>query len=143
MFRTLIIILLILASICGIAQDSLMQTNVGIRIDRKEQRTIIIQTFADSINSTVDNNLPNFIYDECFDYNNSLLEGFHSNLSSRWKVLEKVTNLFALETILNSNDKSLKAKCSKSFNKEIMEMQFARKSYFQLAKKRLKEIKKK
>ena len=113
--------------------------NIGI--DRVEKRKEIINNFAEKINNYKQGKLPSFIFNQCFDLQTNLWEGFHSPVSLRWKVLEKVTNKKALQHILFTNDKRLKKKCryNKVSNPEIT-IPMIQLSTFQLLRKRFREL---
>lgn len=112
-----------------------------IGIDRVKAREEKITVYADSINNYVSGTLPDFLFDECFDLQSSLWQGFHSPVSLRWKVLEKVTNKQALKAILDTHDKRLDKKCSydKGSNPEIV-VPMIEQSFCQLMGKRYKQL---
>lgn len=82
-----------------------------LRVDRVKQRHDQINAYADSLNSYISGTLPNFIFNECFDWRKDLWEDFHSPVSLRWIILSKVPNKRALKTLLLSHDKRLKRVC--------------------------------
>ena len=117
--------------------------NVSFGIDRVKARHEKINVFADSLNSYTNGTLPNFLFDECFDLQSNLWDGLHSPVSLRWKVLEKVNNKQSMKMILATHDKRLKQKCSydKGSNPQIV-VPMIQKSFYQLIRKRYKQIKK-
>ena len=119
--------------------DTVVIVNVGI--DRVKERHEAINVFADSLNNYAGGQLPDFLFDECFDLQRNLWEGFHSPVSLRWKVLEKVNNKEALKQILATHDKRLKKKCSydKGSNPVIV-VPMIKKSFCQLLRKRYKQL---
>ncbi len=71
------------------------------------------QDIADSINSYSKTKIfPDFLKDECIDWNVSFWEGFHSPVSVRWKVLSLVTEKRSLELLLQKRPEVLKRKCN-------------------------------
>ena len=121
--------------------DTVITVSVGLGIDRVKERQEMINTFADSINNYRAGTLPDFLFDNCFDSQSNLWEGFHSPVSLRWKVLEKVSNKDALKQILATHDKRLKKKCNydKGSNPEII-IPMIEKSFCQLLRKRYKQL---
>lgn len=85
---------------------------VNSSIDLIKERNAAINIFANSLNNYSGGRLPAFLFDKCFDLQSGIWEGFHSPVSLRWKVLEKVNNKNALKLILDKNDRRLKRKCS-------------------------------
>lgn len=122
--------------------DTAVTVSVGLGIDRIKERHEAVNIFADSLNNYAGGQLPDFLFDECFDLQRNLWEGLHSPVSLRWKVLEKVTNKQALKMILDIHDKRLKQKCSydKGSNPEIV-IPMIEKSFSQLIRKRYKQLK--
>lgn len=137
-----LVIVLTLGNYSSIAQrnnDSVVIVNVGI--DRVKERHEVLKLFADSINTYSGGVLPEFLFDECFDFQRNLWDGFHLPSSLRWKVLIEVKNKDALKKILSTHDKRLKRKCrfDISMNPEIV-IPMNNKSFFQLIRKRYKEL---
>jgi hypothetical protein len=122
--------------------DTIVNPTFGIGIDRVNERQKKITVFADSLNNYTGGELPNFLFDECFDLQSNLWEGFHSPVSLRWKVLEKVNNPQILKKILDTHDKRLNKRCyyDKGSNPAIV-IPMIKKSFRQLIRKRYKQLK--
>jgi hypothetical protein len=112
-----------------------------VEIDRLKEQEKKIKTYADSINSYTSGELPQFLFNECFDLDGSLWKGFHSPVSLRWDVLNLVTNKIALKKILDVHDKKLEQKCnySKGTNPEIV-IPLIDKSFYQLILERYQKL---
>ena len=121
--------------------DTSVLVSVGLGLDKVKERQEKINAFADSINNYTTGALPEFLLDECFDNQVSLWEGFHSPISLRWKILEKVSDKDALKQILATHDKRLKRKCryNRGSNPEII-IPMIRKSFYQLLQKRYRQL---
>jgi hypothetical protein len=137
-----LLIILIFSTGFSIAQqknDSVVIVNVGI--NRVKERQDRVNVFADSLNNYTGGQLPDFIFDECFDLQRDLWENLHSPVSLRWKVLEKVTNKKSLKIILDNHEKRLHKKCSfdKESNPAII-IPMIKKSFRQLIRKRYKQL---
>ena len=124
------------------SNDTIVGPSIGLHIDRVKQRQERLNAFADSINYYSSGALPRFLFNECFDFESDLWESLHSPVSLRWKILQNVNSRKALQMILNAGDKRLKKKCSykKGSNPELI-VPMIRKSFFQLVRKRYKQLK--
>lgn len=142
--KILLILILVFNTYCLSAQNKLDSTIIEthFQIDRVKERQRKIDIFSDSINNYNGGNVPCFLYNECFDLNAPLWRGFHSNVSLRWEVLQRVNNKKALKMLLKSaNEKKLNKKCS-LINKDNQEdyIPLIDKSFRALIRKRYKEM---
>jgi hypothetical protein len=81
----------------------------GLKVERDDD----IKTYADSINNyTEGKDIPNFLFEKCFELDNMLRKSFHPSSSVRWEVLLRVSNKCALKTIMQKFSVKLKRKCS-------------------------------
>ena len=122
-------------------KDTSIHVSVGLGIDRVKERQQKINIFADSLNNYKGKGLPRFLFDECFDLQRNLWNGFHSPVSLRWKVLEKVNNKQALKKILDAHNKRLDQKCDydKGSNPEII-IPMIEESFYQLIQARYRQL---
>lgn len=93
--------------------------------------------YADSINNFQLGKLPSFIQNPCLDLTVGLWKSFHSPMSIRWEILQKVNDKATLKRILATKDRSLFLKCS---SKSTFQIPYFDKSYKYLIKKRIKEL---
>lgn len=118
-----------------------MIVSTHLRIDRVKERQRKIDIFADSINNYNGGNVPCFLYNECFELNAPLSRGFHSSVSLRWQVLQRVNNRKALKMLLKSaNKKELNKKCSLDRDNQEDHISLIDKSFGALIRKRFKEM---
>jgi len=129
------------SSIAQINKDTSITVSAGVGINRVEERQKKITEFADSLNNYTVGTLPYFLFNECFDNQSNLWEGFHSPVSLRWRVLEQVHNKEALKRILAQHDKRLKRKCryDKGAYPEFT-IPMIKKSFRQLLRKRQRQL---
>ncbi|GAA3968853.1 hypothetical protein [Mucilaginibacter dorajii] len=115
---------------------------VGLKVDLIKQRHDKINAYADSINSYISGKLPDFLFDECFDWQKSFWPDLHSAVSVRWEILEKVHNQRALKAILNTRNKKLKRICDHKSDKvyPYLSVPMIEKSFYQLIQRRYKQI---
>jgi len=115
---------------------------VGLEINNAKVRDGKIVLYADSLNNLINGVLPDFIFNQCFDLQRYFWQDLHHPISLRWEVLEKVNNKNALKQILGLKDKRLKIKCDyvKNSSPELT-IPMISKSFYQLVRKRYKEIK--
>jgi len=131
-------------SLAQTRRDSIRQTvkqySLGINVE--ELRNKEISAFADSINQYTGGSLPNFLFDECLDWNASYWPNMHSATSVRWMVLEKVNNKAALKLILNSGIPQLKLRCRYIADTvyPYLAVPGIKKSFFQLIRKRYRQL---
>lgn len=113
----------------------------SFHIDFVKEREKAIAVFSDSINNYNGEKVPCFLYNECFDLNAPLWRGFHFTRSLRWQVLQKVNNKQALAMLLKTDRKKMDKRCT-TLNKEKQEdyLPFIEKSFWQLIRKRYKEL---
>lgn len=128
-------------SIAQINKDTSITVSAGLGINRVEERQKKITEFADSLNNYAGGTLPYFLFNECFDNQSNLWEGFHSPVSLRWRVLEQVHNKEALKRILAQHDKRLNRKCryDNGVNLEFT-IPMINKSFHQLLLKRQRQL---
>ena len=120
-------------------KDSVLINKLKRYQQRRENKMTL---YADSINKYEDGLLPNFLFDECFDWKASLWKNLHSPTSLRWEVLKQVCNKRALRKILATRDKRLKQLCSRKPEKvyPYIVVPMIDKSFYQLIKKRYRQL---
>ncbi|QEC41843.1 hypothetical protein [Pseudobacter ginsenosidimutans] len=100
---------------------------------------ILIATYADSINNMNEGKLPFFLTDVQFDYHHTgIFSPFHSPLPLRKLIFDKVDNCNSLILIIDADAEALKRK--PQIENDIS-VEFIEYSYFDLAKKRIDELK--
>lgn len=125
------------------AQSDTMQPKfIAKGYDYRIDRSKLIKSYADSLNNySVLNNVPEFIFNECFEYDIKLRKDYHSTASIRWEILKKVTNKEALQMILKTDAPRLKIKCTKYKGDRKLKNTFSDKSFYDLLKKRYDALK--
>ncbi len=113
---------------------------IPVSISREKRIEFQIQSYADSLNSPLTQELPKFLFNPCLDLDRSLWIKLEPSVSIRQSVIERVTNKEALERIVNSGDKRLRAK-GKGVEKEWRDIPYLKKSWLQLTKVKLKAMK--
>ena len=137
---TIIIFAILVKSLSIFAQETSANNEKVIYLAHVSMDSIkakIFHEYADSINNFQTGNLPSFVQNPCFDLNVGLWKSFHSPMSIRWEILQKVNNKAALKRILTTKDRSLFLKCS---SKSTFQIHYFDKSYKYLIKKRIKEL---
>ncbi len=113
----------------------------NIKVELKINREDEFMKFADSIQkiSTIED-IPNFIYDECLEFDIHF-SSFDSTESFRWKILENVTEISALDLILSLNDVRLNKKCDLYMQDAFaMKIEYIDKTFYELVEKRYLEL---
>lgn len=137
---TIIIFAMLVKSLSIFAQEGSANNEKIIYFAHVSNDSLKAKTFheyADSINNFQTGNLPYFIQDPCLDLTVGLWKSFHSPMSIRWEILQKVNNKAALKRVLATKDRSLFLKCS---SKSTFQIPYFDKSYKYLIKKRIKEL---
>jgi hypothetical protein len=141
--RVIFILFLIVNASYLFAQNKSDSGNLKtiINIDRVKERQKRIDIFADSINNFKGGDVPSFLYNACFDLQASLWNGFHSDVSLRWTVLQRVNNKKALKMLLKTGDKKLDEKCGSLIKNNPEEyIPLIDKSFLDLIRKRYKQM---
>lgn len=122
-------------------KDSIIPIVTYLRIDRVKERQEKIDAFAAKIDKYEKGELPDFLFNECFDFQGGVSMGFHMRRSIRWEVLKRVNNKHALGLILKSRDKRLEKKCIEgSSSMYDASIPMIDQSFRQLMHKRYKEL---
>ena len=82
--------------------------------------------------------MPNFLFDECFDYQKMLWPGLHSPTSLRQMVINKVTNKSVIERILQDSNPLLHKICNQPDELPVPD---GDKTFYELFKLRYAEMK--
>ncbi len=113
----------------------------SINFEQKKEKAIEI--FADSINNFNGKDVPNFLYNPCLDLTSTFRLGFHDLESKRWRILNNVNNIEALQSILKINDKRLQKVCKNKKNwskKTIKEFNLIELSFYEMIQKRIDQL---
>ena len=110
----------------------------GLKVIRNDD----IKAYADSINNYVEgNDVPNFLLDKCFEFDNMLWKSFHPSSSVRWEILSMVSNKRALKTIMQEFSVKLKRKCSaERIHAYKVSIPTANQSFYELMRKRYMQL---
>lgn len=98
-----------------------------------------MKLFADSLNNlSMDNPLPSFLFDECFDLQTAYWPDMHHPISLRQMIIKGVTNKNVIERILKEDNYLLRKKCDIKKSPPVPDGQ---KSFYELFKLRYAELK--
>ena len=122
--------------------DTIKPKFISKEYDYKINRDKLIKNYADSVNRIYTiNDIPDFLFNECLEYNITLRKGYHSSESVRWEILKKVTNKNALRMVLQSKDGRLKAHCRKYKQDNKLKIDYSDMTFYELVQKRFKSLK--
>ena len=142
--KMLLILVPILSTCCLFAQNKSdsVTPETHLRIDRVKERQRKINMFADSINNYNGGDVPGFLCDECLDIQTNSFFGFHSGLSLRWEILQRVNNKKGLKMLIKADDKKLNKKCALMNAENYGDgIPLIDKSFRDLIRKRYKQLK--
>lgn len=139
MVKKLILVLTMLYFFVNVSaqKDTLKPTFIAQSYDYKTDKDKLMGAYVDSLNNLgLKDDIPRFVFDECLEYDIILRGSYHSDVSVRWEILKKVTNKAALQMILQSDDRRLKARCGKYKGDRKLKIPFSDKSFYDLVEKR-------